>query len=83
MGCSEGGSRIVNRRKGESYRGGLVDVDALIEELMTNMSKSDKTAYEPKEVVELVVAAVEGVFARDRREGQFPIGASPPEGQKP
>ena len=53
--------------------GGLVDADALVEELLTDMSKSGRTAYGPKEVVELVTTAANRIFAWGR-EKEFPIG---------
>lgn len=57
--------------------GGLLEVDTLVEELLTDMSRSSKTTFEPKEVVGLVVTAADNIFERDRKQNQFPIGAPP------
>ena len=46
--------------------GGLVDVDALVEQLMTDLSASGRTAYRPKEIIELVQKAA-GEVLKDRR----------------
>ena len=54
--------------------GGLVDADTLVEELVTDMSKSGRMAYRPREVVELVTMAANRIFAWGREKEQFPIG---------
>lgn len=56
--------------------GGWVDVDALVEQLLTDLSVSGRAVHKPKEVVELVTTAAEKVL-KDERKHTFPIGPSP------
>lgn len=47
--------------------GGLLDVDALTDQLVKDLADSGRTAYRPKEVVELVQKAAKTLFDRGRK----------------